>query len=257
MSENPDPKYEAKHLFRTLKKILKEKKISYRELATQVSFSEGTIKNIFHFDDASVERVCEIAQAIGLPFQDLVAAAYSHQNSEFSFTQEQERFFAEKPGHYNFFRALFFLKKSAEEIRSMSRISRRSTEKYLRELEAMGFLERHLRDKVTFKVSGRLKWAPGGPWMQKFFRTYSAKITDLILGRSNSADYFCSFSFATLSRANRDLFYLEIQEVVEKYKDISYKEYLVGVRDAVPVSWMFSMVPEDVVSHREDIPELN
>jgi transcriptional regulator with XRE-family HTH domain len=250
--------FNSEHLFHALKRILKEKKISYRELAKRVSFSEGTIKNIFHFNDASVQRICEISEAIGVPFPDLVAAAYAQNTREFSFTEAQEAFFATHPEHYNFFREIFFRHKTPEEVGDEHTLSRKSVNRYVKELEEEGLLERLVEGKIHFNYSGRLKWRNGGPWMQKYFRNYSQKITDEILAHPDSQDHFCSFSFASLSRANRDLFYLEIEEVAEKYKDVSYKEHLVGGKgETLPVTWMFSLVPTDIVSHREDIPNLD
>jgi transcriptional regulator with XRE-family HTH domain len=250
--------FDVEHLFQALRRMLKEKKISYRELAKRVDLSEGTIKNMFHFRDASVQRLIDISRAIGVPFPDLISAAYSQNTREFSFTEAQESFFSENPEHYNFFREVFFNRKNSEEVRSEHGLTQKTLNRYLRDLESQGLLERLVGGKIHFNFSGRLKWRHGGPWMRKYFRNYSRKIADEILEHPESEDHFCSFSFATLSRTNRDLFYLEVQQIAEKYKDVSYKEHLVESNgEALPVTWLFGMVPTDIVSHREDIPNLD
>jgi transcriptional regulator with XRE-family HTH domain len=250
--------FNAEHLFQALRRILKEKKISYKELAKRVDLSEGTIKNMFHFRDASVQRLCEISNAIGVPFPDLMSAAYSRNTREFSFTEAQEQFFGEHPEHYNFFREVFFARKTPEEVGVENGLTQKSLNRYLKELENQGLLDRLVGGKLHFNFSGRLKWRHGGPWMRKYFRNYSRKISDEILAHPDSPDHFCSFSYATLSRANRDLFYLEIQEIIEKYKDVAYKEHLVESKgESLPVTWLVGMVPTDIVSHREDVPNLD
>ena len=249
--------YEPKHLFGTLKRLLKEKKISYRALAGKVSFSEGTIKKLFHEEDAPLHRICEISHAIGVPFPDLVAAAYAQNTREFSFSEEQETFFTLHPGHYNFFREIFFGGKPVDQVCRERGLSNRSGQRYLQDLERLRILERHPQGKISFKVQGRLTWLPGGPWMRKYFSTYSQAIAQRLLQHPQTEGHLCSFSYARLSKSNRDQFYLEIQEVARRFKDVSHKEHLVGnTEDSVPVTWLFGMVPVDIVSHTSAIPEL-
>lgn len=79
-------------------------------------------------------------------------------------------------------------------------------------------------------------------------RAYLKKINTLAAERvlAEKQSYY-SLGFATLSADQLAGFRAELDAVVNKYRDIAARDYL--IRDQVeqhPVSWTFSLVPGDI-----------
>ena len=62
-------------LFYALKTVLKQKKITYQELACRLGISLSSVKSMFHIKNCSIERILEISDAIKFPFNELVCLA--------------------------------------------------------------------------------------------------------------------------------------------------------------------------------------
>jgi len=253
-----DASFQSKDLFEVLKKSLKAKKISYKQLATNVSFSEGTLKNIFHNQNCSLDRILEICNAINISFSDLVDMASKEKESEFSLSWEQEEYFALYPHFYYFFRAHFFEKLELSTIQQKYRLSDNSVTRYLLQLEKIGLLDLYPANKVKYKVRGRQHWIEGGPWMQAFFSVYSERITQIVLDAEKKKDtYSSNIGFFRLSPRTYQQFKEEVARLEKKYKEIAFLNYLVeDDTNAIPVSWIFNVVPFDIYEIDTEIPNL-
>lgn len=250
--------FNAKQLFSVLKDILKSKKISYKELSKSISFSESTLKNMFHDNNVSIERMIEICNAIDISFPDLVNLANNSIGNDFSFTFEQEKFFAQNPHYYYFFREIFFEKKSLEVVKEQFKLTDKSIMKYIMELEKIKLLEVHPNNRLKFLVYGKLIWSNDGPWMQKFYPKFINKMVDLQLSNLNNDNYYTSFpSFFTVSHKTYENFKNDVRDIARKYKEMAFRDSLMNHNeDFVPVTWSFSMVPEDLFAIETQIPNL-
>lgn len=246
-------------LFRVLKTILKERKITYQELAKDLSFSVSTLKGIFHTKDISLHRLLEICQALQLPLEELVQMAARQKENEFIFTPEQDEFFAGHPGHYYFFREIFFEKKNLLQMEKEFGLKQKSIFRYLLDLEKIGILELDVFNKIKFHLSGRQKWDFRGKWMKKFLKKFLTDIVDLIHNNTShySSAYSSSVGFFTTSKENYERFKMEIQLVEKKYREIAHQDYMMNRnKDQVPVTWSFNIVEADLYRLNTHIPNL-
>jgi DNA-binding Xre family transcriptional regulator len=250
--------FQTKDLFAVLKKSLKSKRISYKKLSENLTFSEGTLKNIFHSHNCSIDRIVEICNVIDISFTDLVQMASREKESEFSLSWEQEEAFALSPYLYYFFRAHFFEKLDLNALKSKYKLSDASITRYFMELEKIGLLDLHPNNKVKYHISGRQHWIEGGPWMQAFLGRYSKRLTEIVLDGSRGKDAYSSMmGFFRLSPATYEKFKAEVSHLEKKYKEIAYLNYMVEEdTDAVPVSWIFNIVPFDVYELDTEIPNI-
>ena len=252
--------FNSRQLFDSLKQVLRSRGITYRELASKVSFSESTIKNIFHDGNASIERVVELCEAVGITFPDLVNLANEEAASTFSFSLEQEQFFAEHPQYYYYFRDCFFEGKSPEVIAEHYHLSPASTLKYLLRLEKLGLLELPPENRVRFKVYGKLRWLQGGPWMRRRYPEYLDELTRLLLDHLDDARYYTSMvGHFKVSQETYDEFRREAEQLLERYTDLAFRESLIRREDRprIPASFHFTIVPLDLFRHMTRIPDLD
>lgn len=158
----------SKQVVHTLKKVLKSKGISYKELAQKLNLSEPSIKRIFSDEDFSLSRLEKICDSIGMDFFELMQTAFSSNAvSRQELTIEQEEFLCKSSDSFTFFH-LLLQGESVQNICKKHALSELRKTKILLELEKAGLLELHVDNKVKLLVSRSIRWIPDGPLKRKY-----------------------------------------------------------------------------------------
>lgn len=119
-------------------------------------------------------------------------------------------------------------------------------------------MELHPGGKVKYKVSGKQRWLPDGPWYNKFLKSFvDILLKEIHHSKNNYNNYTSNIGFATLSQESLNRFIFDIKQVEKKYKEIAFQDYLMNKNlDGIEVSWNFNFACIDVYSKMTDIPEL-
>lgn len=248
--------FKASEIVRTLKKVLKAKKLTYKALAAKLSFSEGTLKNIFHQNNTSLERLLEICEMAEIDFQDLVRMSTRSKEDEFSFTPEQEDFFAHHSNYYFFFREVFFQRRSLKQMEKDFNLDEKSILGYLFKLEKLGLCEVLPGNNIRWSVNGKLRWLKNGPWNQKHLKSYVEKIIELILSKRENC-YNSQIGHFSISQKTYDDFKAELRRLEDKYKEIAFHDHMLNrTGNFIPVTYNFSVIDDDIFNLMTTIPNL-
>lgn len=153
---------EYQALIQTLKQTLKEKKITYRQLADSLKVSEQTLKRFFTQEDGSVGRIAEICDVIGVNFFRLAEFSNERREKQFKLDESQELFFAENPWVYGYFN-LLLRGRTPGEIATQFGLSPARIHALHRDLEAQALIERMEGERIRVLVNGAHNWIEGGP----------------------------------------------------------------------------------------------
>jgi DNA-binding Xre family transcriptional regulator len=126
----------------SLKRALKKKRISYRELGRRLHLSESGVKKMMTAPDVSLGRLSEICSAVEIDLVDLLEGALRAPPARFSFSAAQEKFLADNPGDAAFLTALITASFDTAEVERRYHLDRTSMKVYLRRLEKRRFVER-------------------------------------------------------------------------------------------------------------------
>jgi len=127
-------------LCRTLKTIMKNRKITYRELAERLEMSESGVKKIMSGKDCSLNRLLSICDSIGVSFPDVVEAARNRDPKVVRLTQEQIDFFMENPNYFQCFIELGKAQHDREKLAERTGLDAQSIERYLLKLDRLGLI---------------------------------------------------------------------------------------------------------------------
>ncbi len=144
----------------TLKSMLKKRKLRYKDIAEKTGFPESTLKKIFSGRDCSIRTLMQICECLDTTLEDVLKVDSSQLNKGFTLTAEQEQLFVREPNVYDAFIRLL-QKNEPAQIRDVLKLSDASWDRYLREMEEVGLLERHAGDRAKLKVEGSFKLASG------------------------------------------------------------------------------------------------
>ena len=153
------------------KTILRDRGITYKDLASKLGLTEGAIKKSLASDDMSFSRMLELCAAAEISYFELVRMADEKQEQRVRFTAEQEQFLAKNLKTWRFFMDL--LEMPLDQLRKKHQLSSEKVEFYLSELEKQKLLLREGAYGYSFPFEGKLvAWNPDG----EFARQHNSRI---------------------------------------------------------------------------------
>ena len=136
-----------------LKKQIKARKMTYKELAKKLDVAEVTVKRWMTSRDINFEVFVAISKALGVNPVTLVEAGLSQEAAGHSYTREQEEYFVSHPKQFVLFIKLVY-GCPANEAREAAQLTRPSFLRSMREMETLGLLKLYPNDRVKALVRG-------------------------------------------------------------------------------------------------------
>jgi transcriptional regulator with XRE-family HTH domain len=155
-------KEEIREIMHVLKTFTKAAGFTQARLAKTMQVSLPSVKRWFAGEGVSLHVLLQILKITGHDLEDLRLILPASRARTFEYTLEQERFFADSPGHLSFFDQLL-LGKTPKQIRMKFKLSGRSLRRYLSALEKLGLITVMVNDRVVLNVQGSPVWRSNGP----------------------------------------------------------------------------------------------
>jgi DNA-binding Xre family transcriptional regulator len=159
------PEYEA--ILRTLRALLKQKKMPFSQVARHLEVSEQTVKRLFKGAECPASRLFAICDLLGVPLASVVEIANDKKERTFSLTEEQEEILASDERLYAFF-DLLVEGKSAETIRQEFNLTLSEVRGFVVDLKEMNLATIDRFGRVLLKVQGSHNWREKGPLSRKY-----------------------------------------------------------------------------------------
>ncbi|MBK9295096.1 MAG: helix-turn-helix transcriptional regulator [Oligoflexia bacterium] len=167
---------EFKLIMQTLKKIIKERKLSYRDLAVKLGISESGVKKIFTGQDCSYGRLVQITRVLGFRMIDLLEKIEGTEMKGFTFSKEQQEFFLKNMDVFSFFVKLVVERESLTEIKKEFQLSDKATFNLLKKLDQLNLIQLHPGDRVKLPPLYYVRDFGPGPLLSKVYRQWGEAI---------------------------------------------------------------------------------
>lgn len=138
----------------SLKTILRERKIRYRELSEALSVSEITVKRIMTAKDGPLGNIESICDYLKISVLDVLAKGTEEAEKLYILSDEEEKFFSKNLHYLYFYSLLQEYNYSVEEIKKRFSLTQKSITLYLKKLDELGLIEWHPKDKIKIKTTG-------------------------------------------------------------------------------------------------------
>lgn len=165
-------------LINTLKGLLKERGISYRELAKKLQMSESGVKKIFSGSDCSFLKLVEITKILNIKISDLLQEIEREEMKPVEFSPKQQEVFIKNKDLFHFFVKLVIERTSLEEIKKESKLSEAQTFKYLRSLDELGLIEILPENRIQIPDISLVSNFSTGPLLEKTYNSWGHRIVD-------------------------------------------------------------------------------
>lgn len=193
---------EIAQLVATLKRELKARGLTYRDVAQALDLSEASVKRLFASERFTLQRLGQVTTLLGLSVGELCQQAAASLPELTTLTVEQEQQLVADPTLLLI--AVCVLNRwTAPEIGATYSLSMPEVRKGLFALDRMGLIELLPGDRVRRRVRRDFDWRPDGP-IRAFFRNDG--LPDFLRARFDGPLESLEFAHGMLTRdAQREL----------------------------------------------------
>ncbi len=212
------PLNQRTQLLTTLKKYIKSKRWTYKDLAHKIDLTEPTIKRLFSKEAISLKRLEQICEVIGLSMFELVRLAEGQSQEKASeLTYEQEEALAESPELLTVF-YLLHNGWSYNKILDHYQLGPAELEKLLQTLDRVGLINLKAKFQVELLTVSNIHWVKDGPIRKKFEESATLEF----IGESfSTAERFFQFNFVQLSEVSMGAVHRKLQKLQQDIQDLS------------------------------------
>lgn len=233
-----------------LKKLLKSRGVTYRELAARVGLSEASIKRLFAERTFTLQRLEEICTVLEIDFFELARLARGASAIVEEMTREQEKALAADSRLLGVF-YLLFNDWQPDDIHERYTLTRAEVLKRVLQLDRLGLVELLPHDKVKLRVPKTLRLRRDGPIRAAHGKSV---VATFIQADFEETGGLFRFEVRELSKASVALLQRKLERLATEFNEIAELDsYLpsdqretigmaLGIRPYV-VSWAMGLKP--------------
>jgi DNA-binding Xre family transcriptional regulator len=202
---------ETEQILKSLKLVLKSKKINYIDASKELNMSESGFKKLMIAKDISVQRLNQICDLVDISFTDLLNLSQSQTVKNIEFTDKQNEFLCKNHSALMVFWMLTVEEKTPTEIKKNERISAIDFQKLIYALEKIDLIKTNPKGRITSTHKGLYRWDASSSLVQKLNRDWSRLTLEKSL--RTATNQFHRLSYIQVSKKNRD-------KIIEKFSDL-------------------------------------
>ena len=211
-----------------LKELLKQRGVTYGDLAEALQCSLPTIKRSLNKTALPLNRLLEIAEVASLDFADIYKRAERLRPQHYVFTAKQDALFAERPEVLAYLEELLSGKTPAE-IASHHDLDVRSSGLYQKLLEGVDLIKRKPRRQVKLLVSSPVGFGPGSRYLKREAQSFlESVVADVVHAEGSQPDRFAILKPLSLTDEEFKALLENIKRIVDQYSAIGESRTAAG-----------------------------
>lgn len=205
-------------LIHTLKRCLRAKGLTYRDVAAALGLSESSVKRLFSEKAFSIQRLEEVCRLMEMSLFELSRlAAYREDHRADQLTNGQEAALAADPLLLSYFYLLLVGWKPYRIARRL-RLDEAAHDRYLNQLDRLGLIELFPRRRVRLLTDIRIRWTPDGPVRRRYESQVKRRFVDHAFGAAQES---LSLESSELSDASISVLLRRIDRLVEEFAELT------------------------------------
>lgn len=169
-------------VFKVLKKTLRAKGVTYRDLARHLGMSESGVKKMFLAKDLPLGRLLEISEWLGVSAADLVRLMEREEIAEVELTPAQQEGLLKDPLLFRVYWRLSVDGESDERIRAAEKMTAAELQRKFLRLQRLELAVVDSAGRARARHRGLFRWT-AGPLVDALNRDWSRKTLDAALAR--------------------------------------------------------------------------
>lgn len=208
---------QTERLVETLKRCLRARGLTYRDVANALHISEASVKRVFAEHSFSLRRLEEICKYLDMEIYELAKLARSKEDEARRLSLEQETALAEDPSLLTYFYLLINGWLPARIDREYG-LSAARADAAIRELERLRLVKRLPRKRVKLLTSSTIIWHRDGPVRRRYERQVKSEFLSTDFGQTNE---FLELATAELSAASMAIMHRKIERLLDEFYELA------------------------------------
>ena len=205
-----------------LKQLLKERRVTYAQLADALRCSLPTVKRALNKPSTPLSRLFEFCEVAQIAFEDLHRRAEQHRPKHYIFTEREDRLFSERDEVLGYFQELATEGTTPSDIAERHNLDRRSTALYLKHLASVGLVELQGRNRVKLRVKPPFGFGPGSRVLRKTQEGFMKGIVaDVLAADPKKKECFAVLKPFYLTTEDYSKMVADFESVIHRFAAIS------------------------------------
>lgn len=222
----------------TLKKVLKERGLTYRELGDGIGLSESGVKKIFAAQDGSFQRLVEICRFIGVSLMEIIN---DEQVIDVSFSQEQQKSLSEDPMLFYFYWQLVYERRPIAFAKQFFKLSDSDAFRLLRKLDVLNLIKLLPGDRIRLPSVKAVRWTGDGKFVQKIYRSWSRLLVDNVTKPNRAEGDFFLLRYLQMKKGTYAEFIAAIKALEDEFVRRSIYEMRIESNNLEHVRWLVAL----------------
>jgi DNA-binding Xre family transcriptional regulator len=232
-------------IINSLKRLMKSRQITYRELARRIQLSEASVKRIFSRATLTLVRLDDICQALEVSLSDLVRiTAEQPTDAPELLTLEQEKALAADP---NLLACFYLLAngRSGRDVTVELGVDERAVRRWMVRLDALRLIEMRSKLRARARAASVIAWRRDGPLRLLYEKQVRQEFLQAAFTRTGEALHFLS---AELSEASSKVLLRKMERMAGEFRDLAELDRTVPAKEKRSIAallavrpWVFSM----------------
>jgi DNA-binding Xre family transcriptional regulator len=227
-------------IINSLKRLMRSRQITYRELARRIQLSEASVKRIFSRATLTLARLDDICQALEVSLPDLVRiTAEQSTDAPELLTLEQEKALASDPNLF----ACFYLLANGRSGRDVSvelGVDERVVRRWMVRLDALRLIEMRSKLRARARAASVIAWRRDGPLRLLYEKQVRQEFLQASFARTGEALHFLS---AELSEASSKVLLRKMERLAGEFRDLAELDRTVPAKEKRSIAALFAVRP--------------
>ncbi len=236
---------EVDRIAASLKRVLKQRAITYAELAKRIGLSEVSVKRLFSTRSFTLARLEQVCRALELDFYQLAKLARGEVERLAELSIEQERALAQDAKLLTLFHLLLHDWSAAQVCREFS-ISEPEVVRLLARLDRLKLIDLGVGNRVRLRVPQHFSWRRNGPVRQRY---QASAIKEYLGAEFSRQDELLRLEVRELSPASLAVLKRKLERLAIEFNEFAEVDSHLAIENRTSVGmvlairpWVFSMV---------------
>jgi len=223
----------------SIKSCLRDKGLTYADVAISLDLSEASVKRIFSEENISLARLDQICQMMNMELCDLARVAEKKQHEIQELTEEQESEFVKKP-KLLFVAYMLLNDMNFDSIKQHYDIEEHEGTQLLAHLDRIKFIDLLPGNRIKLLTSRNFRWRKNGA-IEKLFNQHIRK--EFFQSRFAKSEECMQFGSALVSRSTLLQMHQKIERLVGEFNELALQDASLPFEERIGCSFVGAIRP--------------
>lgn len=226
---------EYRSAIHSLKRILKERKITYRQLGEGIGLTESGVKKIFSAKDGSFQRLVEICRFIGVSLVEIIDDG---DIKSVSYSTQQQTSFLNEPELFFLYWCLVYERRSFDTAKKFLKLSDKRAFQLARKLDSLKLIKLLPQNKIQVPSIKAIRWKNDGEFTKQIYKSWAQSLVHSVAKPNGAENEFFLLRYLQMRKSTYKEFMAALETLEGEFVRRSIYEMRTSPSNLEHVRWL-------------------